>query len=194
MEGRAFRGFIMTKLVFLLEERSTKEMLNTLLPKIIPSDKFSFLCIPHEGKSNLKKSIPVKLRAWREPNVKFIIICDKDSSDCKVLKNEINKLVNSTKYSNTLIRIICTELESWYLGDLNAVSKAFSIDLTKKINKPIYQNPDVLSNAKQELRRLVPLYQPISGSKYISKYMDINKNKSKSFQVFISGVRKICSA
>ena len=183
----------MKKIVFLLEEPSAKELLTTLLLKIVPPDELSFLCISHEGKSNLKKSIPIKLRAWKEPNVQFVILHDKDTSDCHMLKKSLISLAKNGNRPDTLIRIVCTELESWFLGDLDAVERAFSVDLSKRKNRPIYQNPDAISNAKEELKRLVPQYQPISGSRRISEYMDIVKNKSKSFQVFVSGIRQLCA-
>ena len=190
------RGFTgsecMRKIVFLLEESSAKELLDVLIPKIISLSDFSFLCIAHEGKSHLRKSIPRKLRAWREPNVQFVILHDKDASDCVVLKRDLVSLVEKSDRNETLIRIVCTELESWYLGDLDAVEKAFSVDLSKKKNKIIYQNPDAIVNAKQELKQLVPQYQPISGSRKISEYMDIKNNKSKSFHVFVSGLNRLC--
>ena len=182
----------MKKIVFLLEERSAEELLNVILPIIIPTNDFLYLCIPHEGKSNLQKSIPRKLRSWKEPDVQFVILHDKDSSDCLKLKNELIQLINDGRRSDTLIRIVCTELESWYLGDLDAVEKAFSVDLSKKKTKTIYQNPDLISNAKEELKRLVPQYQPIGGSRIISRYMDLSKNKSRSFQVFLSGIHRLC--
>ena len=47
-------------LVFLLEERSMKEFLDILLPKILP-ENVGFRTIPHEGKSDLEKSIKTKL-------------------------------------------------------------------------------------------------------------------------------------
>jgi len=181
----------MEKFVFLLEEQSMKEVLTIILPKIIPQP-YSFQCINHRGKSALRKSIPVKTRGWREPNVRFIVVHDKDSDDCKNLKKKIYELIDVSRRDDSLIRIVCTELESWFLGDLNAVEKAFSVDLSKKKNKTIYQNPDSISNAKEELYRLVPQYQPIIGSRNISRYMDISKNKSKSFQVFISGILRLC--
>ena len=182
----------MKKIVFLLEERSAKELLTVLIPKIIPSDDFSFLFISHDGKSDLRKSIPIKLRAWREPNVQFVILHDKDASNCFTLKSELVLLVNKNKQSDTLIRIVCTELESWFLGDLDAVEKAFSLNLSKEKNKKIYRDPDAIANAKEELKRLVPKYQPILGARKISEYMNIKTNKSKSFQVFISGFHRLC--
>jgi uncharacterized protein YktA (UPF0223 family) len=184
----------MKKIVFLLEERSAEELLNTIIPKIIPSGDFSFLCIPHEGKSHLRKSIPIKLRAWKEPYVQFVVLHDKDASDCFVLQKDIISLAEKSNRADTLVRIACTELESWFLGDLDAVEKAFSVDLTKKKNKSIYQNPDSIVNAKQELKHLIPQYQPILGSRKISEYMNIKNNKSKSFQVFVSGLHRLCKA
>lgn len=62
-------------LVFLLEESSMKEMLELLLPRILP-DNINYLCIPHESKSDLEKSIPRKLKAWNSPNTKFVIVRD----------------------------------------------------------------------------------------------------------------------
>jgi hypothetical protein len=77
------------------------------------------------------------------------------------------------------------------LGDLTAVEKAFGVNLSKIKSKTIYGNPDKIQNAKQELKKLVPTYQQISGSQRIAKNMNIDDNKSKSFRVFVDGVRKL---
>jgi len=50
-------------LVFLPEERSMKTFLEALLPRLFPD--LAFFCIAHEGKSDLEKSIPRKLKGWR---------------------------------------------------------------------------------------------------------------------------------
>ena len=47
-------------LVFLVEERSMKELLNGILPKILPK-AISFQIIPHDGKSDLQRSISKKM-------------------------------------------------------------------------------------------------------------------------------------
>lgn len=49
--------------VFLLEEKSMKVFLDILLPKILSPD-IGFCTIPHEGKSDLRKLLSIKLRAW----------------------------------------------------------------------------------------------------------------------------------
>jgi hypothetical protein len=180
----------MKKLVFLLEEQSMKETLEYILPLIFPNN-IPFLCIPHEGKSDLQKSIPRKLLRWRDPDVKFIVVHDQDSADCIGLKRLLLSLAAEGRRSDTLIRIVCTELESWFLGDMRAVEKAFNIDLKHYKNKALFRNPDSIQDAKQELKKLAPKYQQVSGSQSISKFMDIENNRSHSFNVFISGIKKL---
>jgi hypothetical protein len=182
---------LMKKLVFLLEEQSMKEDLDVILPHIIPND-IRFICIPHNGKGDLQNSIVYKLLRWKEPNAYFVIVHDKDSSNCIELKNKLKELAIKGKRPDTLVRIVCSELESWFLGDFSAIEKAYNINLENFHNKAKYRNPDLLKNAKQELARMVPLYKQIAGSKYIAKNMDISRNKSHSFNVFIEGVKRLC--
>ncbi len=60
--------------IFLLEESSLENVLKEILPKIIP-DEISFICIPHQGKQDLAKSIPKKIRAFQfNPATKFVIV------------------------------------------------------------------------------------------------------------------------
>ena len=68
------------KLVFLLEEESMKHFLDGILPKILPPD-VGFITVPHEGKSDLQKSVPIKLRAWKEQGVKLVIVQEQNTGD-----------------------------------------------------------------------------------------------------------------
>ena len=77
----------MRRVVFLLEESSMKVLLDGLLPRLFPD--LPFLCVPHEGKQDLEKSIPRKLRAWREPGVRFVVVQDNDDSDCLARKQHL---------------------------------------------------------------------------------------------------------
>lgn len=180
----------MSELVFLLEEPSMKEFLDTFLPRILP-ERTTFRTIPHSGKADLKKSIPIKLRAWKG-DVRFIVLHDKDSNDCVSLKNELLQLCIEGGRPGTLVRIVCTELESWYLGDLEAVAKAYDMtDLSRKQNIKKFREPDKLGNPKEELKKMVKAYQQISGARNIAQYINPDSNMSCSFKVFIDGVKKI---
>ena len=93
-----------------------------------------------------------------------------------------------------MIRIPCHELESWFLGDLQAVEKGLAIKsgkLSKLQQKQKYRNPDNLASPKQELKKIALLYQPISGSRAISPHLNLANNTSISFQIFLAGVKRV---
>ncbi|MES2614500.1 MAG: DUF4276 family protein [Bdellovibrionota bacterium] len=171
-----------------------KEFLDEFLPRLFLELKHEvdFITIPHQGKTDLKRSIPKKLRAWNEKNVHFIVLHDKDSNDCKKLKKELQILCHDAKRPETLIRIVCFELESWFLGDLRSVGLAFNmLNLYKKQSMSKFKDPDLLANAADELIKLIPEYRKSSSPKKIGLYLSIDDNNSKSFHVFIEGVRRI---
>lgn len=175
--------------MFLLEETSAKAFLESFLPRFLQDDNISYLCIPHEGKQDLEKSIPRKIRAWRTPNTYFIVLRDQDANDCKKIKNGLTKICKDAGRSDTLIRIACRELESWYIGDLNAVERALArTNLSKLQNKAKYRNPDSLMNPSQEILKLVPEYQKISSSRLIGKFINYDTCASTSFQNFKRGL------
>jgi hypothetical protein len=179
------------KLVFLLEEPSMKHLLDILLPRILPSD-VDFQTIPHSGKRALERSIPIKLRAWNEPGeIKFVIVHDQDNKDCILLKKQLLQLCSDTN-RQVLVRIACQEMEAWYLGDFNALSKAYNKPkLLNFAKKSKYRYPDDIPAPKEELRKIVPEYQQILGAKTVGPFMDIENNTSVSFQQFVTGVRRI---
>jgi len=181
----------MTELVFLLEEASFVEVLNVIVPNLVPK---CVTCrfIRHEGKSDLEKSIPRKLKAWRTSGVRFVVVRDKDMGDCHTVKDKLLELCRKGHRPDTLVRIVCHHLESWYLGDLAAVETAFGVNgIARRQNKRKFRDPDVLANAEQELRRLVPEYQKINGSRRIAPHLNLESNLSHSFNAFVAGVRRL---
>ncbi len=182
----------MKTLVFLLEEPSAGEMLKGLVPRLIPHEQFSIRFIPFEGKQDLEKQLKIKIRGWKTPNTRFVILRDQDACDCKEVKQNLFYLCQEANRSDTLIRIACTELESWYLGDLSAVERAFEIkNLATKQQKSKYRNPDKIKNPVHEIEQLTNAqYQKINGSRRIGPLLNIQNNCSPSFNTFISGIKK----
>ncbi|UFP95524.1 DUF4276 family protein [Gloeobacter morelensis] len=179
------------RIVFLLEERSMKEALDVILPKLIPN--VEYLLVSHEGKSDLDSSIPRKLKGWQHPDDHFVILRDKDSSDCRKLKEKYVKICEECGRPDTLVRIVCHHLESWFLGDLSAVEKAFLIQgLAARQSKRKYRNPDSLANASDEISKLVSGYGKVLCAREIALHLSLEEgqNKSRSFQVFIEGIFK----
>ena len=143
----------MKHLLFLLEEKSSKEFIENMLPRLFPD--LSFKCIPFEGKQDLEKNIPIKLKGYNIPNTQFIILRDQDSGDCKTIKSNLSQICQLAHRPDTLIRIACKELESWYFGDLYSVEKALSIEnLLQFSNKRKYREPDLIMNPKRELKNI----------------------------------------
>ncbi len=182
----------MKKIVFLLEEPSMKEFLDEFLPRIIPGQ--DFICIKHEGKQDLEKSIPRKLRAWQE--VHFVIIRDNDGAQCQIVKERLRSLCKQAGRPDALIRIACQELESWYLGSLAALSCAYSRPKLALLSRQAkYRDPDHLANPSGELSRMIPGFRKIEGARRMGKAMPINENenRSRSFRIFVQGIQKLSS-
>lgn len=179
----------MSRLVFLLEERSMKELLQGLLPRLFPG--LNFLCIAHEGKQDLEKSIPRKLRAWKEPGVVFVVLRDNDSSDCHELKLHLRALCEKGQRPDTLVRIVCQELESWYFGDVGALARAFERpSLAHLDSKARYRDPDSIVQPSRALQEEIEEFQKISGARRMSAHLS-TENRSHSYRVFLQGIARL---
>lgn len=184
------------RLIFLLEEPSMKTLLDRLLPRLLPglNEGEHFQCVPHEGKSDLDRSIRRKLAAWRESGARFVILRDNDNVDCIDLKARLRRLCDDAQRPDALIRLVCQELESWYLGDLEALAAAFD---RPKASTPAqhkrYRDPDGWQKPSAELRRLVPSFQKNSGARAMAEHLDAQRNLSRSFQSFVTGIRRVAT-
>lgn len=185
----------MARIEILLEERSMKEVLEVLLPKILPTEwvlNGNYFLRPHEGKGDLKKSIPNKVKVfsnWHEP-AGIIILQDQDSSDCRSLKNELSELCKSNGSCKHLIRIVCRELEAWYLADMEAIQKAYpKFQKDKYENKSLFRNPEIC-NASNELAKILPEFQKVGSAKAIAPYLMVGNSKAESFRQFVTGTIK----
>jgi len=181
----------MTELVFFLEEPSAKEMLQGVLPKLLP-ETVQVRYVVFRGKQDLEKRLRMKLKGWLQPDAQFVVMRDQDSGDCRVIKQALRQKCTAAGHSETLVRIACRELESFYLGDLNAVAQAIgSANLPRLQNKAKFRNPDALGNPAEELKKLVPTYQKMAGSRAIGSLLNLEQNRSNSFMALINGVKRL---
>lgn len=181
----------MKELVFFLEEPSAKAMLEGVLPRLL-DDCMVVRYVVFEGKQDLEKRLPRRLRAWQNPQARFIVMRDQDSGDCHVIKRQLAGMCAAAGYPDTLVRIACHELESFYLGDLHAVASALGpANLSKKQGNAKYRDPDSLNNAAQELKRIATRYQKLSGSRAIAPVLSLEHNRSHSFRQLISGIERL---
>ena len=181
----------MNRVVFLLEEASMRDLLDGLLPRLYPNMEFK--CLAHEGKSDLEKSIPRKLRAWREPGVGFVILRDNDGGDCVRLKRRLLQSCQQAGRPDTLVRIVCQELEAWYLGEPDALADAFGKESLRRIGgRARFRDPDAVQQPSEALKRLVPGFRKVNGAKTMAGFITRERNYLKSFQVLLSGLDKLC--
>lgn len=170
------------------------ETLRVLLPKVLPDWQESehWLALTHRGKSDLEKSIPRKLKGWNEPGARFVILRDNDGGDCRQRKQRLRTLSSSRMEQDVLIRIVCQELESWFLGDLGAVQAAFPRAVRNPNRVPErLRDPDSLTNAADELARLTGTKTKVSRAQSIAKHLKPEANRSVSFNHFIAGLKRL---
>jgi hypothetical protein len=186
-------------LEILTEELSMAHFLRGILPRVLPEDYIldqNCFIRPHEGKSDLKKSIPRKMRAFAQyaHPVKVLILHDQDSNDCTALKQELLQLAQSpNQVIPCVVRIACRELENWYLGDFEAIKSVYPEINAKALQlKSKYRNPDHVFGA-QELSLLSDNFSKTRAAMAIGSTINIASNRSPSFQQFISGLSKLSS-
>ena len=165
-------------------------LLEGLLPRLFPA--LSFLCVPHSGKTDLERSLRGTLRNWNVPGDRFVIVRDNDNSDCVAVKQRLRSLCREGRREDTLIRIVCQELEAWYLGDPGAMAVAFGDDRLNSIsNQARYRDPDTLDHPSRIVTNLVDGYGKVSGARLMAQHLSPERNRSHSFSVFLTGIERL---
>lgn len=166
-------------------------LLDALLPSLLPPG-WNHHVIPHQGWSDLQKSVPRKLKAWRNPNARFIVMRDNDRGDCHQRKMPLLNCVPGTGHeTQTKVRIVCEELEAWALGDLDALAAVFGTP-SNTIRRAAC-NPDTITHPSRILENHYGSYSKVTTSAEIALHMSPSTNSSRSFQAFMDAVRILTS-
>lgn len=198
------------RLDFFLEEQSAEAALRNLVNKILPNtDDVHFHAF--RGKPDLINKLPGRLKAyrtWIANDHKLVILVDRDSDECHQLKKRLEHIAtdaglktftNSPDQFHVINRIVIEELEAWFFGDVEALHKAYPrVPITLGKKAP-YRDPDAIAGGTSE--RLEKLLkdkghhpgglEKIRAARDISRHMDPDRNRSKSFQVFRDALRRI---
>jgi len=175
--------------------------LRTLLPRIVAST--SFEVYPHQGKDELLRRLPERLRgykSWIPPTWRIVIIVDRDDQDCAKLKASLEKMVTNAKLTTrssargkAYVVVNCIaieELEAWYFGDWQAVCAAYPRVPPTHPSKSKYRDPDAITGGTWEtfervlqeagyFREGLP---KIEVARAIAENMSPERNTSRSFQ------------
>lgn len=186
----------MNELVFCLEELSAQRFLESLLVRI-NTENVPVRYLVFEGKQDLELQLARKMKGYRNPNAIFIVMRDQDASpDCAEIKQNLIDICLAVERDNAIVRIACRELEAFYWGDLSAVETALGLKgLTKLSRRSRFRNSDKIPNPSRELRKVTNgVYQKVSGSGEIGKYISITNIGSTSFRVLYQSIMNALSA
>ena len=200
------------RIEFLVEEPSAEAALSNILPKVFEPTT-SFAIHPYQGKQDLLKKLPSRLRgykAWLPREWRIVILIDADDEDCRRLKGRLEDIAqnsnlltksvarNSSNFQ-VLNRLAIEELEAWFFGDVEALHATYPRISLNLGNKAKYRDPDAITGGtwealERELKR-VGYYtgglSKISAAREISLHMVPERNRSHSFQVFRRGLLEI---
>jgi len=180
--------------VFLLEEPSAQDFLQAVLPGLLPSGMAAHFMV-FEGKQDLEKQLLRRLKFWLRPNSRFIVMRDQDSGDCQVIKQHLQALCAAAGRPDAVVRIACRELETFFVGDWQAIAQAFDKPALAKHDRAAkYRDPDRLGSPSHELRRVLPSYQKREGARKIAAHLVPERNRSNSFQVLFETLRGLARA
>ncbi len=187
----------MGEVVCFCEGKSDVAFLKNFIQPRLPNN-IRLTPISFGGKGNLKSQLIETLKEWLEKDVFFLILIDKDDDDCRYLKEEIRAKVTDSRVpsKNVLIRIACTTLESFYLGDLDAVRAAYRIPRNITQDEENYRAPDMLTAPEKTLCKLLNTERAVKGkwAKKISPHMSTRNNRSRSFNTLIQGLEQLMGA
>ena len=197
---------------FLVEEPSAEAALQNLLPKIV-GNVATFTIHPYQGKPDLLKKLPIRLkgyRYWLPEDWRIVILVDTDDDDCLELKAQLEQIawdaglatksaVPPGQQFQVLNRLAIEELEAWFFGDVEALHAAYPRLSPTLGQRAKYRNPDAITGGTWEaLERLLQRlsYFPeglpkITVARKVSRHIDPVRNRSRSFQVFREGLLAI---
>ena len=191
----------MNHLHIFTEEPSAKILFDAILPKVLP-EGVTYSVYPHQGKQDLEKAVKTTVPSIsRIPGAKILISRDQDVGDCEPIKQNLLEMLESNCHAPYLVRIVCRELEAWYLGDLKAVKAAYPRFNPKLYEgKKEFRDVDSIQTPNQYLLSILPEYKgreylpKLESSTKISPLLDLEANTSTSFRHVISGIKRLVDA
>ena len=181
----------MADLVFIVEEASKEEFLREFLKRWSTPTDLEITYLVAGGHSQVRRLIASKLRNWRKPNTTFVILCDQDSANCVERKAELSKQVPPHHRSNTVVRIVCTELEGWYLTDRSALHAALpALDQTEAWPAALLGPPDAIQRPARQIAAITR-FRKTTLAREMGQRISLQPNTSHSFNLFLQTLNQI---
>lgn len=200
---------MLERLIVMVEEPSMEAALEYLLPSLLGS--VGFQIIRFQCKDDLLHHAPARLRGyatWLPQDWRILLLVDRDDDDCMALKAKLERsaahsgLLTKTaagggQHFQVVHRIAVEELEAWFFGDWSAVQSAYPRVSDNIPHKARFRNPDAIAGGTWEaLERVLKLagyfstgLRKLEFAKAVAQHMQLERNRSRSFQVFADAVR-----
>ncbi len=169
------------------------EFLKKVLPRLDQSQwTLNENCVirPHNGKADLVKKLRKAVQAYPHMKEKMyvLVLHDQDSNDCKALKATLTEICSTLPKEQFKVRIVCRELENWYMGDTYALDQVFGVTKFSKIKEEaIFRNTDSTHGKHTILQILGKNSYPMLGiARSIGEIIELDRNTSPSFQAFMN--------
>jgi len=187
----------MISLHIFTEEESAKRLFDILISRLFP--ELNFRVYPHQGKQDLKEALTKTLPVIsKKPGSRILVTIDQDSGDCILIKNSILTMVSTHCQCPVKIRIICRELESWFLGDLDSIKKVYPrFNPIFYKNKRTYRNVDLIHNPDKHLLKAIPelknknYFPKVEFAEKLAPLMNYDNNTSISFKNTLKGINSL---
>jgi len=212
----------------LVEDASGKALLEQIVPKILgPKGKPNpyrivniqelkyrvMATLPRQEARTLPwdviltQTLAIQLRAYSKAfarkNAVVVIVVDVDSRLLDIFRKKLEDVFHTNAPNlEGGIRLAVEEIESWVLGDLAAVRRAYPLAkdyiLTSYVQESICGTWEILADALFHggSERLTEIGYPLIGrekcrwAENIGQYMDVDKNRSPSFHAFRDLLRR----
>ena len=146
------------EVVSMLEEHSMKVFLMVPPPRCFPA--LVFHPTTHPEKKELDKSLPRKPRVQHDTATCLVTVRHQDAGDCTAVTQRLLKLARDAGNEDMIVRIARRQLESWLLGDLQAIATAYDRPTPKNVsNTQQYRNPDTPSSLDTAVKHLLGGYR-----------------------------------
>ncbi len=187
---------------FFVEEQSAEAALIELVPRILHEYDFDYDIFTFQGKHDLLKKLPNRLRAYTHrpgEDWRVIVLIDRDSEDCLVLKGQLEQMARAANLTTRTVspggfrvinRIAVEELESWFFGDVEALVAAYPRVDPNLAKQAAFRNPDAIKGGTAERLESILAHdhpgglEKIRAAQDISRHMQPAHNRSASFQTF----------
>lgn len=201
------------RLEIFVEEASAERLLVPILPKMIDVGTPTEFHV-YRGRPDLLRRLPGRLRSYSSwataADIGIVVLLDRDNDDCRELKKRLEGIAGDAGLPTlatpgprdrpTVVnRIAVEELEAWLLGDLSALRAAYPRLPSGLAEQARFRDPENITGGTWEaLEHLLQRYgyyraglRKAQLAAEVAPHLDVERNRSRSFQVFRDGVRRL---